>query len=198
MGGGVDTIARFQQWAGRPLRRFRGHGTMDPVLSPGDATFSAMDEETGVVSDEALLARGWQPLPPPDGDDYDHPMPILPILGVLPAHEAAHLLSDEGGASVLALLIEMPCGTNFFGADYVFHGYREPGRWLVARVEVSRPSGFGPCDYATVHVGLVRQGEGAVFVALPEDREAILALIGIQASALDGLEPLADYGVVGG
>lgn len=193
----MSMIARFQQWACRPLRQFQGTGSMALVYSPGDALFSALDEETGAVPDEELIARGWQP-PLADEDAYDHPLPVLPILGVLPAHEADHLLSGDGGVDVLNLLIEMPCGTNLYGADYVIHGHRAPGRWLVARVELSQPSGFGPCDYATLHIGLVRQEDGAVFAALPDDRAGILAVTGVPEAALGAHEVIAESGALGG
>lgn len=202
----MDEITRFAHWAGRPLRAYAGSGSMHRVHAYGDPNFDAMDEERGFVTPEELLAHGWDaPEPAVTGDDeddeepYDTPLPLLPLLGELSGSEADWMLSTEGAFDVCNLLIEMPCGTNLYGADLAFHGRLRAGVWLAVRVELSQPSGFGPCETASAHLGLWRSGnDTAVFVLIPNDRAALLALMGLDDAALADSEALEDHFSLGG
>lgn len=187
-----DLSAVFASLHPSGSRRFSGvGGLIERAVSPGDLSVSPIDEESGLLSDAALRAKGW-PLDDdaPEGGDVFRPLRVLPWAGVASAAEAGSLLTLDGFMQAPEWLLQPEAGAHLAGAAYTADVRIAPEVWSCFAMTL-RSSGVidGVFGLASLHLGVRALSGDAVAVFVTEGgdagRRAMRALLDIDDAAVE-------------
>ncbi|MEZ4410166.1 MAG: hypothetical protein R3A52_27365 [Polyangiales bacterium] len=164
-------------------------GLVERAVSPGDLNASPIDEESGLLSDAALRAKGW-PIPDdaPEGGDVVRPLRVLPWLGLASRAEAGALLTLDGDARAPEWLLQPEAGAHLAGADYTADLRIAPEAWswfvMTLRARVDDLHGV-----AALHLGVRALDDDAVALIVTEGsdagRLAMRALLAVDDAAIE-------------
>lgn len=184
-----ELSARFSSRFPSGCRHFTGvGGLVERAVSPGDLNASPVDEESGLLSDAALRAKGW-PIPDdaPEGGDVVRPLRVLPWLGLASRAEAGALLTLDGFARAPEWLLQPEANAHLAGASYtaVLRIAPEAWSWFAMTLHASADGVHG---VAALHLG-VSALDDAVALIVTEGGEsgrlAMRSLLGVDEVAVE-------------
>ncbi|MBX2802157.1 MAG: hypothetical protein KTR31_31035 [Myxococcales bacterium] len=164
-------------------QRIDGHQWLR-VWSVGDATFCATDtaefEETGALSRDTLMQRGW---PVEDGVGFVDFLPILPVLGELSVPDTEDLLGAAWADGLYDFVVLLPCAAHLLDGHQTRVDSHSGDGWRLFTHWVHTPAQLGATRICT---GL-RRDEDTVLGALLAGEDAeheVGALLDISAADL--------------